>query len=48
MEDTHEALRSGAVKEIHLQDDEIMLRHAFHIINGRVEAAEVTSTGSAT
>jgi phenylpropionate dioxygenase-like ring-hydroxylating dioxygenase large terminal subunit len=38
MEDTQEALLSGAVKEIHLQDDEIMLRHAFHIINSRVEA----------
>jgi len=39
MEDTQDALLSGAVQEIHLQDDEIMLRHAFHIINARVEGA---------
>lgn len=39
MEDTQDALLSGAVKEINLQDDEIMLRHAFYIINARVEGA---------
>jgi phenylpropionate dioxygenase-like ring-hydroxylating dioxygenase large terminal subunit len=38
MEDTQAALRSGAIKEFFLQDDEIMLRHAFHIINSRVNA----------
>ena len=37
MEDTHEALMSGAVQQINLQDDEIMLRHAFNAINRRVQ-----------
>jgi len=36
MEDTHEALLSGAVKQINLQDDEILLRHNFSVINERV------------
>lgn len=37
MEDTHEALLSGAVKQINLQDDEIQLRHSFRVINDRVQ-----------
>jgi hypothetical protein len=36
MEDTQQALLSGVLDKINLQDDEIMLRHQFHIINGRV------------
>ncbi len=36
MEDTQEALLSGVLKQMNLQDDEIMLRHQFHIVNGRV------------
>ena len=39
MEDTHEALLSGVLKEIHLQDDEILLRHAFKCVDDRVRAA---------
>ena len=39
MEDTHEALLSGVLKEIHLQDDEILLRHAFKCVDERVRAA---------
>lgn len=38
MEDTHEALMSGAVKEINLQDEEILLRHNFYVVNSRVQA----------
>ena len=30
------AAQQGGTLKINLQDDEIMLRHQFHIINGRV------------
>jgi phenylpropionate dioxygenase-like ring-hydroxylating dioxygenase large terminal subunit len=39
MEDTHTALQSGAIKEINLGDDEIMLQHQFEVINRRVKGA---------
>lgn len=42
MEDTHEALRSGVVKELNLQDEEILLRHHFHVVNHRVRGQEGT------
>jgi phenylpropionate dioxygenase-like ring-hydroxylating dioxygenase large terminal subunit len=37
MEDTHEALLSGAVSQINLQDDEILLRHNLSVIESRVQ-----------
>ena len=46
MEDTHDALMSGAVKQINLQDDEIMLRHAFNAINRRVLALDEEAKGT--
>jgi phenylpropionate dioxygenase-like ring-hydroxylating dioxygenase large terminal subunit len=39
MEDTHEALLSGVLKEMHFQDDEVLLRHAFKCVDDRVRAA---------
>jgi len=38
MEDTQEALLSGAVSYLNLQDEEVMLRHAFNAVNNRVAA----------
>lgn len=38
MEDTHEALLSGAIKEINLCDEEVMLMHQYKIVNSRVHA----------
>jgi phenylpropionate dioxygenase-like ring-hydroxylating dioxygenase large terminal subunit len=38
MEDTQRALESGVIKQVNLQDDEVQLRHNYHIIDGRVNA----------
>jgi len=38
MEDTQQALASGALKEMHFMDEEILLRHAFHMIDRRVQS----------
>ncbi len=40
MEDTQAALKSGAVEQMNLQDDEILIRHAFDVIKRRVETAD--------
>lgn len=39
MEATHEAIASGAKRYMHLQDDEILVRHGYHVID-RYLAAE--------
>jgi len=39
MEDTQQGLRSGALSYLNLQDDEIMLRHAYKVIHDRLEDA---------
>jgi hypothetical protein len=36
MEDTHEALLSGAIKEIHICDEEVMLLHQYRTITNRI------------
>ena len=36
MEDTHEALLSGAIKEIHFCDEEVMLMHQYRTITTRI------------
>ena len=39
MEDTQAALKSGVIGQINIQDDEIMLRHAFDVIARRIDAS---------
>ena len=38
MEDTQRALSSGFLKEMHFMDEEILLRHAFRVIDDRVNS----------
>ena len=40
MENTHRAIASGAKKFMNLQDEEILIRHAYHVIEKRMSAAE--------
>ena len=40
MENTHRAMASGAKQYINLQDEEILIRHAYHVIEQRINAAE--------
>ncbi|MEQ8167217.1 MAG: SRPBCC family protein, partial [Alphaproteobacteria bacterium] len=41
MEDTHRAIESGRRKYLHLQDDEILIRHGYKVvqdwIDGKIE-----------
>ncbi|HVT22985.1 MAG TPA: aromatic ring-hydroxylating dioxygenase subunit alpha [Rhizomicrobium sp.] len=38
MEDTQRALSSGVLKEMHFMDEEILLRHAYRVIDDRVNS----------
>jgi len=38
MEDTQTALESGAKKWMHLQDDEILIRHGYHALEAYMHA----------
>lgn len=38
MEDTHRAMKSGAKKVQHLQDEEILIRHNFHTVENLINA----------
>ncbi len=38
MEATQEAMESGAKSEMHLQDDEILIRHAYHVLDRHLTA----------
>jgi phenylpropionate dioxygenase-like ring-hydroxylating dioxygenase large terminal subunit len=38
MEDTHDALASGSKKFMHLQDEEILVRHGYHVLGRYMES----------
>ena len=38
MEDTHQALKSGAKSEMYLQDGEILIRHLLEVVDQMVNA----------
>jgi hypothetical protein len=40
MEDTQAALRAGVLDKVNLQEDEILLRHAFEVIKRRIGPVE--------
>ena len=40
MENTHRAIASGVKRFINLQDEEILIRHAHHVISELMSAAE--------